>query len=92
MNLNWKESSEGQGGLESMAKPNGTFRNLLIWTYERGTLKYDIICALILAFIFFVPRSCFISKRTDTAHVARPSTGAPAPGVAGGGEIPESKK
>ncbi len=75
-----------------MAKPNGTFRNLLIWTYERGTLKYDIMCALILAFIFFVPRSCFISKRTDSAHAARPPVGEPAPGVAGQGEIPESKK
>jgi len=37
-------------------------RNILIWSYERGTLQYDLICALILAFIFFVPRSCFVSK------------------------------
>ena len=37
----------------------------MIWTHERGTLQYDIICALILAFIFLVPRSCFVSKRTD---------------------------
>lgn len=37
----------------------------MIWTHERGTLQYDIICALILAFIFLVPRSCFVRKRTD---------------------------
>ena len=37
-------------------------RNVLIWSYDRGTLQYDLICALILAFIFSVPRSCFISK------------------------------
>ena len=37
-------------------------RNILIWSYDRGTLQYDLICALILAFIFFVPRSCFVSK------------------------------
>jgi hypothetical protein len=48
-----------------MSKPGGTLRNLMIWTHERGTLQYDIICALILAFIFLVPRSCFVSKRTD---------------------------
>ena len=36
----------------------------MIWTHERGTLQYDIICALILAFIFLVPRSCFVGKRT----------------------------
>ncbi len=45
-----------------MVKKNGLARNLLIWSYERGTLQYDIICALILAFVFFVPRSCFAPK------------------------------
>jgi len=47
-----------------MARAGGTIRNILIWTYERGTLQYDIICALILAFIFLIPRSCFIAKRS----------------------------
>ena len=46
-----------------MAKKNGLARNLLIWSYERGTLQYDIICAMILAFIFFVPPSCFAPKK-----------------------------
>ncbi len=50
-----------------MAKKNGLARNLLVWSYERGTLQYDIICALILAFIFFLPRSCFAPrKKPDT--------------------------
>ncbi len=48
-----------------MAKAGGTLRNILVWTFERGTLQYDIICALILAFIFFVPRSCFTARHTD---------------------------
>lgn len=51
-----------------MTKSGGMFRNILIWTYERGTLQYDIICALILAFIFLVPRSCFQVKRPDVSH------------------------
>ena len=62
-----------------MAKRGGTFRNILIWTYERGTLPYDIICALILAFIFLVPRSCFISHKPDTAHAGAIQADPPSP-------------
>jgi hypothetical protein len=50
-----------------MAKPGGNFRKL-IWTYDRGTLQYDIICILILLFIFLVPRSCFVSPRSDSSR------------------------
>ncbi len=45
-----------------MAGIKGFFSSLLVWSYERGTLQYDVICALILAFIFFVPRGCFAPK------------------------------
>jgi hypothetical protein len=31
----------------------------LFWTYERGTWQYDIMVALILAFIFLTPRGWF---------------------------------
>jgi hypothetical protein len=31
----------------------------LFWTYERGTWQYDIMVALILAFIFLTPRNWF---------------------------------
>ena len=31
----------------------------LFWTYERGTWQYDIMVALILAFIFLTPREWF---------------------------------
>jgi hypothetical protein len=41
-----------------------TIHNVFVWSYERGTLQYDIICALILAFVFFVPPSCFVAKKT----------------------------
>ncbi len=47
-----------------MASIRRVIRNIFVWSYERGTIQYDIICALILAFIFFVPRSCFVSNRT----------------------------
>ena len=32
---------------------------VLFWTYERGSLPYDIACGLILAFIFFTPPQIF---------------------------------
>jgi hypothetical protein len=31
----------------------------IFWVYERGTWQYDVICALILAFIFLTPRAWF---------------------------------
>jgi hypothetical protein len=48
-----------------MTKVRSIARHILMWSYERGTLQYDIICALILAFIFFVPPSCFFAKKSD---------------------------
>jgi hypothetical protein len=42
--------------------------NIFVWSYERGTIQYDIICALILAFVFLVPPSCFVSKRAERSH------------------------
>lgn len=47
-----------------MASIRGELKSIFVWSYARGTIQYDIICALILAFIFFVPRSCFV-RQTD---------------------------
>lgn len=46
-----------------MRKVVAVLRGILVWSYERGTIQYDIICALILAFVFFMPRSCFMPKK-----------------------------
>ncbi len=54
-----------------MARFGGTLRNILVWTYSRGTIPYDIICALIILFIFLTPRSCFVRK--PAAPDPRPS-------------------
>jgi len=58
-----------------MAKSGGTIRNIFVWTFERGTLQYDIICALILAFIFFVPRGCFTVRHSDAPPAANTQAG-----------------
>jgi hypothetical protein len=49
-----------------VAERRGTARKILIWEYERGTLPYDILCALILLFVFLVPHSCLQSGRQVT--------------------------
>jgi len=33
-----------------------TIRSYILWQHERGTLHYDIMVTLILAFVFFSPR------------------------------------
>ncbi|MBP1622667.1 MAG: hypothetical protein H6Q07_687 [Acidobacteria bacterium] len=60
-----------------MTNVRGTIHNIFVWSYERGTLQYDIICALILAFIFFVPPSCFVAKRAGNLSPSYQNTTVP---------------
>ncbi len=42
--------------------PNGFLTSLkrwILWDYPRGSLQYDVMVALILAFIFLTPREVF---------------------------------
>lgn len=45
----------------------------VFWSYERGSWHYDIICAVILAFIFLTPRAWFQDRPTlqlsDLRHI-----------------------
>jgi hypothetical protein len=34
-------------------------KRLLLWTFERGSFQWDIMCLLILAFLFLIPRDTF---------------------------------
>ncbi len=49
------------------------FVRSIFWAYERGSWQYDIICVVILAFIFVTPRSYFNDRPTlqltDLRHV-----------------------
>ena len=55
----------------------GTIKKLFFWGYARNTWQYDVLCALILAFIFLTPQSWF-----DTgAGMKNWSHGEPALGV-----------
>jgi hypothetical protein len=33
----------------------GTIRGYILWSYERGTIQYDVMVTLILIFLFFSP-------------------------------------
>src|SRR5947209_19737787 len=35
------------------------FKRIILWSYGRTTWQYDILCALILAFVFLTPKSWF---------------------------------
>ena len=62
-----------------MAKAGGPLRNMFIWSYNRGSIPYDIICALILLFIFLVPRGCFIPQDAGASDAPAIETDTPVP-------------
>src|SRR5262249_13831697 len=39
-----------------------------LWSFERGSIQYDVICVVILAFIFITPSSVF-NDRPDFMRV-----------------------
>lgn len=38
--------------------PSG-LRRLILWDYQRGVWQYDVICGIILLFVFFAPSRWF---------------------------------
>jgi hypothetical protein len=38
-------------------------KKYLLWSFERGSRPYDVICIVILAFIFLTPHSAFQDRR-----------------------------
>ena len=79
---------------DRIVRPGGLAYRILIWSFERGTLPYDIICALILAFVFIVPRSCFLQKKvTQPGGPAQTQEKSPSPGgMSAQGGIQSRKK
>jgi len=43
-----------------------TLKKILFWCYERGTWQYDLMCVLILAFIFLMPNWIFNTTGRST--------------------------
>jgi len=59
-----------------MGKSRRVARDVFFWKFQRGTLPYDILCGVILAFIFFVPRACFTPKPKHDPGVTQGQRGA----------------
>jgi len=45
-----------------------TVKKLFFWGYARNTWQYDVLCALILAFIFLTPQSWFDAGSWSKSH------------------------
>ncbi|MCS6805653.1 MAG: hypothetical protein RMM98_16885 [Acidobacteriota bacterium] len=47
-------------------------KNILLWSYQRGSWQYELLCILILAFIFLTPSSCFTPPPEPLRHWLEP--------------------
>jgi hypothetical protein len=43
-------------------------KRFLLWSFERGSIQYDVICVVILAFIFITPPAIF-NDRPDFMRI-----------------------
>lgn len=48
-----------------------TLKKILFWSYERGSWQYDVMCVLILAFIFLSPNRIFQSRSESMPLIVR---------------------
>jgi hypothetical protein len=58
--IHWRQPETVSTALDSAVSPMGaiwrTIRGYILWSYERGSLHYDIMVTLILLFVFVSPR------------------------------------
>jgi len=48
-------------------------KRFLLWSFERGSVQYDVICVVILAFIFLTPQAIF-NDRPDFMRIPEDQT------------------
>lgn len=46
--------------------------SVVLWSYDRGTFPYDVMCAAILLFVFLTPGSVFHDQPAPTPAPAAP--------------------
>jgi hypothetical protein len=46
----------------------GGIKKIILWNYERGTWPYDILCLLIIAFIFLTPNEWFRKQEKSATN------------------------
>lgn len=50
-------------------------KNILLWSYERGSWQYDLLCLLIVGAVFLVPSSYFGDRDRSQPQVANSGSG-----------------
>ena len=50
-----------------MDKVFRVFKRFFFWSYGRSTWQYDVLCVVILAFIFLTPKSWFNSSELESS-------------------------
>src|SRR3982751_6737252 len=48
-----------------------SIKRIILWDYERGSWQYDVLCLLIITFIFLSPRSVFERKEKIATQPSR---------------------
>ncbi len=46
-------------------------KDIVLWKYERASWQWDVLCLLILAFIFFTPKTWFEKREKLATQTAR---------------------
>lgn len=60
-----------------IGKAFSIIKKVVLWSYLRGTWQYDVLCILILAFIFLTPSSCFNKKPASASQPANTDVKSP---------------
>ena len=45
------------------------FKRIIMWDHERGTWQYDVLCLLIIAFIFLSPKTLLEKPERATQNI-----------------------
>jgi hypothetical protein len=48
-----------------------TAKKVAFWTYPRTSWQWDVLCVLILVFIFLTPKSWFLNSAYQRSHAAQ---------------------
>ena len=56
-----------------MGLVTGTVKKITFWTYPRTSWQWDVLCVLILVFIFLTPKSWFENSAYQRTHMGQTS-------------------
>jgi len=57
-----------------MGLVRNTLKKIVFWTYPRTSWQWDVLCVLILVFIFLTPKSWFDNRAYQSTHMGPATT------------------